>query len=391
MLLFFPIYFVQVTVRLSPDDATEHLRIVSIQDVTGKSLFFLASTPRQAELLICGLKLLLECESARLGVRGGVSLNKLGGKLGKGALSPSAARGSFQVRSTSRDRSEKARNRHFSRRIKDNVDGQSKYSSIGEPGSSSDSSDCDEEENENLFMKESEIAKLNDHHQIPEGRRSWSQVPSRSHMRHVADSTGSPREQTQVPVYVLGKEICNDIATNITLPLPLPMCRALFLDSTSPVNKTWESGRGDIDYQRSDWSFPHGSPRELESNVSEQQLISSGSMAGAQRSVSYGRLRNRELVRLLETIVVEKDDSQTLVFTITDRMPRRGFSVKARVHLRSFGTQSCEARVVTELRPVGKNLSDQLAVHKALILVLDELRKRYGVEGNGKAVEWILK
>jgi hypothetical protein len=67
-------------------------------------------------------------------------------------------------------------------------------------------------------------------------------------------------------------------------------------------------------------------------------------------------------------------------------MPRRGFSAKARMIIRSFSPQSCEARVVTELRPAGKNLSDQQAVHKAFILVLDEMKMRYGVEGKGKFV-----
>ena len=360
----------QVTVRLSPDDATEHLRIVSIQDVTGRSLLFLASTNREAELLVCGLKLLLECESARLGVRGGMQLNKLGGEIGKGALSPSAARGSFKVRGSSRDKSGQAKTRHLS---------QQGYSSIGEHGSSSDSSDNNDERDE-LFARDNS-AKINNRHQVPEGRSSWSQVPSRNRMREIADSATSPRNHTQIPPYVLGKEVSSHIVTDIYLPLPIPLCRVLFLDSSSPVNKAWENGRGDIDYQRTVWSFPPGAPREFEKNTPEQQLISGGSMVGAQRTVSYKRMRNRELVRLSETITVERDTNQTLSFAIVDRMPRRGFSVKTRVILRASGAQSCDASVIAELRPIGKNLSDQIAVHKAFILVLDEIKVRYGFEG----------
>jgi hypothetical protein len=370
-------------VRLSPDDATEHLRIVSIEDVTGKSLLFIAGSKHEAELLVCGLKLLLECESARLGVRGGVALDKLGGKLNKGSVSPSSARGALKSPRSNRSRSDQQKSRHLTAQAKADLDDRSKYSSIGEPGSSSDS-DINNEDDAN-FARQAEIVTLNDHHLAPEGRNSWAQVPSRSHLRQVADNTSSPRRQPKTPIYELGKEVCNDIATNITLPMPLAICRVLFLDSTSPVIKAWEGWRGDKDFHRTEWMFAAGSPREFDKKMSEQNLISSGSMAGAQRTVSYGRLRNQEMVWLSESQIVETDDSQTLVFSITDRLPRRGFSTKARIIIRAFSPQSCEARVVTELRPAGKNLRDQQAVHKAFVLVLDEMKMRYGIEGKGKS------
>ena len=94
-------------------------------------------------------------------------------------------------------------------------------------------------------------------------------------------------------------------------------------------------------------------------------------------------MRNRELVRLSETITVERDTNQTLSFAIVDRMPRRGFSVKIRVILRPSSAQSCDDSVIAELRPIGKNLSDQIADHKTFILVLDEIKVRYGFEGKG--------
>ena len=64
---------------------------------------------------------------------------------------------------------------------------------------------------------------------------------------------------------------------------------------------------------------------------------------------------------------MEKDDKQGLVFVVADQMPQRGFlPAKARIYLCSFSAQSCEARVV-----------------KAFVLVLDEMKKRYGVEEKG--------
>lgn len=194
---------------------------------------------------------------------------------------------------------------------------------------------------------------------------------------------------TNPPTYELGKAMHTDIATNISLPLPLAMCRVLFLDSSSPLNKTWEADRPDSDYRHGPWTFPPGSIREFEvsSSSSEQHLISRASMAGAQRTVSYGRMRNRELVRLSEKIIVEQDDNQNLHVVYVDQMPRRGFSAKARLILRSFGDQSCEARVVTEICPIGKNLSNQLAVHKAFVLVLDEMKKRYGLDERGENLD----
>jgi hypothetical protein len=64
-----------VSIRYSPDDATEHLRVVSIHaKATGDGnsmappLSFLANNFREAELLVCGLKLLLERETNRLSV-----------------------------------------------------------------------------------------------------------------------------------------------------------------------------------------------------------------------------------------------------------------------------------------------------------------------------------
>ena len=371
----------QVTIRLSPDDATEHLRVLSIQDVMGKSMLFLANSSKEAEMLFCGLKLLLECETSRLSVRGGVPLDELGGQIGKGALTPKTARGSIRRRSRSRDRNGLVPKSRTSRQVKEDLDdNKSRYSSFGDAGTDSDDSNGDAKTKALQQEAESIAADVDDRHRVPDGRASWSQLPGRNHMKFLA---AAPTDFPP-PTYELGKVISTAMATNVTLPLPLSMCRMMFLDSSSPLNRSWEAGRTDINFQHGPWSFPPGSAREFEQTSSgEQQLIARASMVGAQRSISYSRARNRELVRLTETVVVERDDEKSLVFVVADQMPRRGFAARARVHLHSFGQQSCEARVFAEIRPVGKNVSDQSAVHKAFLLVLDELNKRYGVDEKG--------
>ena len=104
---------------------------------------------------------------------------------------------------------------------------------------------------------------------------------------------------------------------------------------------------------------------------------------GAHRTTSFDRLRNGSLVHLSETQIIDADDSEKLTFTISERMPRRGFSMKVKFLLRSSKDNSCEATVIAEVRPVGKNMSNQAAVHKAFLLVLNELKMRYGGEGKG--------
>jgi hypothetical protein len=64
-------------------------------------------------------------------------------------------------------------------------------------------------------------------------------------------------------------------------------------------------------------------------------------------------------------------------------MPRRGFSMKVKFVLRPSKDNSCEATVIGEVRPVGKNMSNQAAVHNAFLLVLNELKTRYGSKVNG--------
>jgi hypothetical protein len=333
----------------------EHLRVISVQDENGVSLLFLANNFREAELLVCGLKLLLERETTRLGVRGGQPVTAFGGRTLASAMSPSAARG-FRDSASTPKQSQKIRSRSGG------------YSS--EHGEESPSEDNDAMDRN-----------------LPEGRRKWGNVPGRNYMRvqaaAVTETGGNRLGETGVPRYAHGQPIEKDIARNVRLPLPLPLCRVLLLDSTSPVIKSWEKDRGDKPFEKTRWAFPPATPRELERHASEHQLIASGSMCGAHRTTSFERPRYGSLVRLSETHTVDADDSKKLTFTVTERNPRRGFSIKVRVMLRAHKANSCEASAIAEIRPVGKDMSNQAAVHNAFLLVLDEVKERYGVEGSG--------
>jgi hypothetical protein len=88
-------------------------------------------------------------------------------------------------------------------------------------------------------------------------------------------------------------------------------------------------------------------------------------------------------VRLSETHTVDADDPKKLVVTIEEKNPRRGFIARVKIQLRAFKENACDASVVAEIRPVGKDMSNQAAVHKAFMLVLDEIKLRYGSDGSG--------
>ena len=328
-----------VPLKFNGEDKTEHLRVISVQDVSGTALLFLANNFREAELLVCGLKLLLERETARLSVRGGLSRN--------GSLS---ARGYH-------DFAHSGKGTHFMA-----ADFGGDESTVGESVGFQD-------------------------RELPADRSTWSSVPGRNYMRGQAAASTSPssgkRVEVGIPTYGHGQQMTRDVARNIPLPLPLPFCRVLLLDSTSPVIRKWEKERGDFNFEKSRWAFPPATPRELERHTSENQLIASGSLCGANRTTTFDRPRYGSIVRLSETHAVDADDPSKLIFTVTERNPRRGFSVIVRVILRAVKDNACDATVVAEIRPVGKDMSNQAAVHKAFLLVLDEITQRYGVEGAG--------
>lgn len=353
-------------ISFKEEEQMERLRVISIQDVSGTSLLFLANNFREAELLVCGLKLLIEREAARLGVRGGLPMTSVGGQRNPNAVSPQAARG-FRELPVSRPRK----------------DGKSRKSS----GHSS--SDVGEDATVEASVDiESRVA----------DRRSWGSVPGRNYMRGQAaaltEANARSRQESErqgkrelleqgVPKYVHGQSLVKEIETNIRLPLPFPLSRVLLLDSTSPVVTKWEKERGDQYFEKSNWAFPPSSPRGLERHSSEHQLISSGSMEGAHRTISFDRPRYGSLVRLSETHHVDLDDSKKLTFTIHEHNPRRGFSLQIRILLRAHREVATDASILADIRPVGKDMSNQAAVHKAFLLVLDEVKVRYGLTPGG--------
>lgn len=308
-----------------------------------KKLVFLTHSAEQATLLINGLYLLLEYETKRLGTRGGS---------GRKLPTPTST---LSVRSPSRRAKRGTKN----------------INQIIENGYSSSEDEFAHDDDDEY---EEEMAKLNS---LPVGWTSWSRIPGRSYLKKQA----SLSTDEACPKYVHGQLLVRDICKSVHLPLALPMCRVLLLDSSSPVITQWEQEGGDSNFEKTPWTFPPATPREMDQYQSEHQLIASGSMINAHRTISYERRRNGQTVRLTETSMVESDDSEKLAFTVSERMPRRGFSVKVKVVVRSSNDE-CTATVISELRPVGKNMSNPSAVHKAFLLVLDELEGRYGtVEG----------
>lgn len=263
----------KVNIRFSPDDATEHLRVISVLDVHGANLLFLANSFREAELLVCGLKLLLERETSRLGIRGGVPVAQLAGG-GRGALSKPVVL-----------------NAPFSHeRRKDypviDPDEESLFTSLKESNSSI---------KQTFFSDNDSQTKM-----------SWSKVPGREFLQshamessyygeqeehsnnrqYRAGSIPSPSnsatyEVERIPVYTYSELIIREISSKEIVPFPLPLCRALLLDSKSPVMTKWRTVRGDFNYNISPWAFPPGSPHSNHKFTQEHQLISSGSMVGS--------------------------------------------------------------------------------------------------------------
>jgi hypothetical protein len=331
-------------------------QVVCLTTNKNKKLVFLTQSAEQATLLINGLSLLLEHETARLKVRGG------NGRTLPSSTSHSAA---GTPRSPSRKSKRASKSLHHSMQ-----DGFS---------SSEDEEEYDEEDD----AEQSGTTPL--HELLPAGWKSWGRIPGRSYLKKQA----ALNSDEACPKYVHGQLLVRDIAKSAHLPLPLPLCRVLLLDSSSPVITQWEQGGGDADFEKTPWTFPPATPREKDQYQSEHQLIASGSMIGAHRTISYARQRNGQAAaRLTETLIVDSDDSEKLAFSVNERMPRRGFSVKVKVVIRSYNNE-CDATVLAELRPVGKNMSNPTAVHKAFLVVLEELGNRYGTAGAGLLAKFL--
>jgi len=364
-------------INLNRSSHTEDMRMISIKDINGSTLFFLANNVDEAELLVCGLKLLIERETTRLNIRGGIPMSQLG------RIAPDKIRG---------DPSDDTKN------ILNFASSSREASSTFDTGGYISS---ENEQEEDSVKEDSSIR--TERSMVPECRKSWSQVPARNHLRSEASKRenvdtqpansvlGSPASadgnQNPFPQYVHGQKLYRDIERDINLHLPLPLIRAILLDSSSPVVKRWELGRGDTNYSKSKWEFPPSSSYVHRQNTPEQQLIAGGPMTGGYRTTTFDRLRNGQRISLSETQTIDIDNKDKLALTISEQMPRRGFSIRVHIDIDAADVQGCVATVTGEITPIGKNMSNQGAVHNAFVLVVDELRGRYGRDGKGLMAE----
>lgn len=332
----------------NPNDDSTDMRIITVEDKDGNVLQFITNTVREAELIMCGLKLLIERERARIGRRGGTPLNKSSGKSeATVGNTPSSKMKGLRISELSI--------------------------------SSSAVSDSSDDETQGT--------------DIPEGKQSWSQVPSRGHLKMEANphqfskdvpTSSSKRDSAQEgPTYHYGQLLIADISSNFKLDIPLALYRALILDSNSPLMNRWEASRGDSNYTKTAWVFAPSSPRMVDRNMTESQILSSGSMEGSHRTTAFDRVRGKEKVRLSEVLVVDTDNSTCVAISIAERMPRRGFAAKVKLVANATSNQTCKINIVGEIVPVGKDLSNQGAVHRAYLLLVEELISRYGARNGG--------
>ncbi len=220
------------------------------------------------------------------------------------------------------------------------------------------------------------------HASVSHTSHSHGSISSYDNSGEFEDSSQRERHNLR---YVQGQVIHTQIATNISVSLPLQLCRALLLDSTSPLMKHWELGRGDFNFSYGDWVLKDSmSPRSVNyPDLQEFELIAKGNMSGASRSTSFERIRKGQRMSLSETWFVDLDEKDKFVFNILENMPRRGFSLRVRVAVRPSGLKNSDVTVVGEVVPLGRNTSNQAVVHRAFLLVLKELQNRYSVKDEG--------
>jgi len=298
------------------EDDSEHFKLIYIEEITRtKSLLLLTNTVAEAEILLCGLKLLIERETARFGVRGG---------------QPMSAFGVFST--------QKATSLNFINEEQPNAKVQAKRSLITE------------------------------------------EEPSQSTFRGSSSTFEAPNVNLRFEYCV---SIVQPLDEFISLPIPLPLCRALLLDSSSPVIRKWDQDRGDTDYVKSNWESSKSAANVTDSHPSELKHITSGTMVGAARTITFKRMRNGQKVSLSETHTIDIDDPSELSFSVNEKLPRRGFAVSVKLKISAASHQSCEILITADLMPIGRNMSDQEAAHKAYLLVVDELKARYGSGDKG--------
>ena len=316
-------------------------------------MLFIANNTPELVVLFCGLKLLVEKETTRVGIRGGQPI----GQASKPELE---------------------------------VDTTDEMTDEGSDGKDNDFFPIQEQvHTPNTITHTSYDEKLAVTTQVVEQENGMNRSYSNSVSSY--DNSGefddiSLRENVVPARYVQGRVLHTEIATNISIPLPLPLCRALFLDSDSPLMKKWEVDRGDFNYSYGGWNFKPTSPRGVSQlDAQDFELIATGKMTGGFRTTTFQRIRKEKLVDLSESWVVEIDEADKFVFTIAETMPRRGFSVKVTIAIRPSTERSCDVSMVGEIVPLGKNTSNQSIVHRAFLLLVKEVKDRYGRERQGKS------
>lgn len=359
-------------------DRADRSRFIKIDSVDGKTLFFITNNVAESVVIFCGLKLLIEKETARVGIRGGK-------RVGSNNFSPPKNSNSRKSSPFSlKEEVEDAQNTIPSKSIRCEtlapaIFEEKAYSSptLTEDFLVSDDDSITHSANSTNSEKYSQPS--------PESNSLNSFISHSSVSSY--DNTGDcedPQHVTSSQRYMQGKPLQSEIASNIAVPVPLPLCKALLLDATSPLAKKWEVDRGHFNYQYGEWNFKNISPRSTFDIDTFESALIGGKMAGGFRNVTFESMKNGQKIHFHETWIVDIDEPDKFMFTITERMPSRGFSVKVGVVIRSSTINSCEVSMVGEFVPLSKNTSDQAKVHRAFVLLLSEVQGKYGQGGRGK-------
>jgi len=368
----------------------EGARCIKIEDVHGKRLSFIANNVPESVVLFCGIKLLIEKETSRLGRRGGKPINQIMDN--PEPVIDINSDNCENVSSTVSPEMIGKTNSNSSIEYKSSESSQDDPSAIGnviDPSMSVEYSigssvkvkvnTSKKSETKVQSLSRNNIEKEINGAIVPNSRERKSQetavvVPISS---QIVDNT--------IPRYVQGQVVHKEFASNVTVPLPLPLCKALFLDNNSPLIKQWEIDRGDTNYSYGRWKFKKSSQRSTYNpELTEMELVAGGRMAHGYRLTTFNRVRKGQNMTMSEILVVEIDENDKLVFTISERLPRRGFAVKVNIIVRpSSSVKSSDVSIIGEFVPLGKNTSDQATVHRAFLLMLDEVEDRYGGKEHG--------
>ena len=262
-------------------------RLIQIKSVSGISLLFVTSTIPEAEVILCGLKVLLANEAVRWGRRGGARID-------------------FSL--------------------------PSKYFL--------DDDDC------------------------------YSSTTMTTSTSHHSSSNASNKYG--------GHLLLEDIVNNCIIPLPLPLCRVLLLDSNSPVISSWKL----VSDRYCPWTFPTDYDKGVNSEkITDTQLLNSNkNLVGATRN-----LKDKD-GGIFETHFIDSDDEEKVTCTISEYLPRNGFSIQIRIIFRR-NDDHCKADIMAELRPTPSYIPKN---YPPPSLILQDLNSRFGTDEKGKLIGLLL-